>query len=311
MPDFLSRGRGRSRWSGKTSSSGGGADSGTSNQAATDALGLSGPGLAETIAAGTILREGATGAAVVELQARLGVPETASFDAATKAAVERFQQAHSLGVDGAVGPSTLAALDRVEGELASAPAGSEILFQVTTTGASTATASQDGLSGGVAASETMAETDRERILAMKDAFQTAADRHGLPPALLAAIASRETRGGNLLDSEGYSRYDPNGFGVMQVDKRYHELQGTARSEEHIEQAAEILADYRDQVRDRFPDWTEAMVLRGAVAAYNTGPGDVRSWSGIDSRTTGDDYSSDVWARARAYASIFGDSLPNA
>ncbi len=278
-----------------------------SNQQAVSDLQLSGAGLDATIAAGQLLRLGSTGAAVLELQAMLGITQSGEFDAATKAAVERFQLSHSLGVDGVVGSGTLAALHQVAADRASAPAGSEILFEVTTTGASAGTASQDGLRAGVGASQTMADTDEARILAMKDHFQTAADRYGLPAALLAAIASRETRGGNLLNDAGYSQYDGNGFGVMQVDKRYHEPQGSADSLAHIDQAASILADYRDQVADAHPDWSEAMILRGAVAAYNTGPGDVRSYTGVDSRTTGGDYSADVWARARRYARLFGEA----
>lgn len=310
MPDFQTRPRPRRPRVNPQSTGAGTTQSGTgSNTGATQDLGLTGAGLAETVASGTVLREGATGAAVRELQQRLGVPETAVYDAATVAAVRQFQLAHSLGVDGSVGPATAAALDRVAAEVAAASPDERILFEVTTTGASAATASQDGLRGGVASSETMAETDQERILALKSTFEAVAGRTGIPAALLAAIASRETRGGNLLDAEGYSRYDGNGFGVMQVDKRYHDPQGAATSEEHVEQAAEILADYRDQIRDKFPDWTEAMVLRGAVAAYNTGPGNVRSYSDVDGNTTGGDYSADVWARARSYAPILGVQAP--
>lgn len=180
-----------------------------------------------------------------------------------------------------------------------------VLFDLETSGASNSTASQDGLTGGVDASQTMAETDRARVTALKDAIETVASAHDLPPALLAAIASRETRGGNLLNTQGYSRYDGNGFGVMQVDKRYHDIEGTAKSQEHIDQAATILAGYRDQLARKFPDWTEAQTLRGAVAAYNTGPSNIKSYDDVDKRTTGGDYSADVWARARYYATWFG------
>ena len=60
------------------------------------------------------------------------------------------------------------------------------LFQ--SAGASAKTAKQDHLPGGVASSETMAKTDRNRVMASKEKFKVAALAHALPPALLAAIA---------------------------------------------------------------------------------------------------------------------------
>jgi hypothetical protein len=65
-------------------------------------------------------------------------------------------------------------------------------------GASAKTAKQDHLPGGIASSETMARTDRNRVMAHKEKFKMAARDHALPPALLAAIASRVSRGGAVL-----------------------------------------------------------------------------------------------------------------
>ena len=97
---------------------------------------------------------------------------------------------------------------------------------------------------------------------------------------------------------------------MQVDKNHHAPAGGPFSEEHITQAAQILSDMRSQIRRSHPDWSEAEVLRGAVAGYNTGAGRVRSISGMDRATTGRDYSSDVWIRAQRYASMFSEAQPN-
>jgi hypothetical protein len=82
----------------------------------------------------------------------------------------------------------------------------DILAQFQPTGASDQTARQDGLPDlgitSVRASERMANTDRQRVMRHKEKFMIAAQDARLPPALLAAIASRESRGGNLLDHNG-------------------------------------------------------------------------------------------------------------
>jgi len=49
----------------------------------------------------------------------------------------------------------------------------------------------------------MAQTDRKRVMQHKAQFEEAARKFNAPPALLAAIASRESRGGAVLDSRGF------------------------------------------------------------------------------------------------------------
>ena len=157
----------------------------------------------------------------------------------------------------------------------------------------------------------MAQSDEAQVLSHKDNFATVAARHGIPASILAAIASRETRGGNQLNAAGYSIYGGNqGYGMMQVDAGYHHPYGAPESSEHIEQAAKILVQFRDQLQASHPDWTPAQLLKAAVAAYNCGPGRVRSISNMDQNTTGDDYSGDTWVRAQYYARFFGDSPPS-
>jgi len=56
------------------------------------------------------LRRGATGNPVKEIQSKLSVAATGTFDANTEAAVRQFQREHSLVPDGIVGPRTWATL---------------------------------------------------------------------------------------------------------------------------------------------------------------------------------------------------------
>src|SRR5262249_32033639 len=134
----------------------------------------------------------------------------------------------------------------------------------------------------------------------------AAQKFGLPPALLAAIASRESRGGAALDKDGWGDQH-NAFGIMQVDKRSHKIEGgnDPASVAHITQATGILHSNFDQIRKKHSDWTPERQLQGAVVAYNSGVGNVQTLDGMDQGTTGDDYSNDVWARAQYYAEHWG------
>jgi peptidoglycan hydrolase-like protein with peptidoglycan-binding domain len=186
-------------------------------------------------------------------------------------------------------------------------ASNDILKRYQPTGASAATAAQDGLSAGVGASHRMADTDRSRLLPYKEEFASAAQRYGVPPAVLAAIASRESRGGAALDSNGLGD-NGNGFGLMQVDKRYHTPAGGPYSQAHINQAASILRDYLDQVRTKHPSWPPEQQLRGAITAYNSGVSNVQTIEGMDRGTTGNDYSNDVWARAMRLSNDFGGQV---
>ncbi|WP_221417849.1 hypothetical protein, partial [Fulvivirga kasyanovii] len=115
--------------------------------------------------------------------------------------------------------------------------------------------------------------------------------------LLAALASRETRAGKFVNDEGYGTYDPNGYGLLQVDKNAHTPEGEPFSEEHIEQAAGILLGMLEVIKKEFPQWTRAEQLRGAVARYNGGLRKINGLAEVDNITTKKDYSADVWARA--------------
>jgi murein DD-endopeptidase MepM/ murein hydrolase activator NlpD len=132
-----------------------------------------------------------------------------------------------------------------------------LLYQYRARGASDATARQDDLPErgitGVKASHTMAETDQRRVMRYKDRLQEAARRFNLPPALLAAIASRESRGGSVLRN-GYGD-NGHGFGLMQVDDRNPFAvitTGGPFGQPHINQATGILRDKLEAVENQFP-----------------------------------------------------------
>lgn len=202
-----------------------------------------------------------------------------------------------LGTTTAAGPASSTA---AAGGGASANA---ILDQFQPGGASSKTAKQDHLPGGVDSSEKMAQFDRKRVMAHKQNFIAAAREFGLPPALLAAIASRESRGGAVLTSAGFGDAG-HGFGIMQVDNRnpfpvVHE--GGPAGQPHINQATGILAGKLKKVQQAFPDLNAVEQLEMAVSRYNGGAG--KRPPNSDDGTTGGDYMNDVWARARFYTRV--------
>lgn len=231
------------------------------------------------------------------------------FGINTEIAVKNFQERNGLSKDGAVGPQTLRLLGGsivINRSLQPATASDrwfKALLNAPTTGASSVTASQDGLPGGISSSHTMANTDLFRVKALATVFRQVGAKFDVPPALIAALASRESRCGNVLDQDGWGDHK-NAFGILQVDKNYHSpLRGThsPTSLEHIEQAIEIFVGYRNQVKAKQSNWEDRYVIKGAVVAYNSGVDNVQTKAGMDIGTTGGDYGSDVIARAQFYS----------
>uniref|UniRef100_A0A8C7PQT6 Lysozyme g n=1 Tax=Oncorhynchus mykiss TaxID=8022 RepID=A0A8C7PQT6_ONCMY len=134
---------------------------------------------------------------------------------------------------------------------------------VDTSGASEITARQDKLTvQGVDASHKLAEHDLVRMNKYKKLITRVGQKHGLDPAIIAGIISRESRAGAVLD-HGWGDHG-NGFGLMQVDKRYHKIVGTWDSEEHISQGSEILKEFIRRIQAKFPAWPKEHQLKGAV-----------------------------------------------
>ncbi|XP_075877204.1 lysozyme g-like [Nelusetta ayraudi] len=181
------------------------------------------------------------------------------------------------------------------------------LDDVETSGASRETANQDKLKCcGVEASHTMAKTDKERVKKYKDIIKQVAEEHGVDPALIAAIMSRESRAGNTLQ-DGLGDYGK-AFGLMQIDMdekgSNHEVVGEWDSYEHVYQATGILVDFIEKISEKFPRWSKEQKLKGGIAAYNMGDGSVHSYERVDEYTTGQDYSNDVVARAQWFKRNF-------
>ncbi|KAL7886149.1 hypothetical protein AOLI_G00064440 [Acnodon oligacanthus] len=171
--------------------------------------------------------------------------------------------------------------------------------KIETTGASWATASQDNLNvNGVQASYQMAQTDLRRMNQYKSIIIKVGNAKQMDPAVIAAIISRESRAGAVLVN-GWGDHG-NGFGLMQVDKRYHTPRGAWNSEEHITQGTEILIDSIKAIQRKFPNWPKEHQFKGGISAYNAGVGNVQTYEGMDIGTTGNDYSNDVVARAQWY-----------
>ncbi|XP_068178809.1 lysozyme g-like [Antennarius striatus] len=177
------------------------------------------------------------------------------------------------------------------------------IMNVETTGASWETSQQDRLgNSGVNASHTMAQTDVGRMEKYKSIIKTVGAKYGIDPALIAGIISRESRAGNALNN-GWGD-GGRAWGLMQVDITPngggHTARGAWDSETHVSHGTEILVGFIQRISNKFPDWTTEQRLKGGIAAYNMGDGNVHSYDGVDASTTGRDYSNDVVARAQWY-----------
>ena len=172
-----------------------------------------------------------------------------------------------------------------------------------TMGASRETAEADRQEAGIYGSQFMASQDLSDVEAFAERWEEAGLAYNIPPSFLAAIASRESRVGKLLDYRGMG-FDGHAFGVMQVDTRYHgavKRQG-ALSLEHIKQAAKILDQYRDELLQKrlTKNWNDGEILRAMAVAYNSGVSNVKTVENMDKGTTNNDYGSDVIARAQYF-----------
>merc|ERR1719495_2509054 len=153
-------------------------------------------------------------------------------------------------------------------------------MNVDTTGASAATASQDNLPGGVSSSYAMAANDAANMAQYKSMIKQVASEQCADAAYIAGIISRETRAGAQLGSDGYGA-DGHGYGLMQVDDRYHTIQGGPYSLDNIMQGTQILIGGVNCVASNHRSWTQDQDLKGGLSGYNGGCGNVQSYDGMD------------------------------
>ena len=168
-------------------------------------------------------------------------------------------------------------------------------------GASDRTAKRCGLlCGGVTASQQMARADLNRVLALREQFVAAGACIAVPAALLAAIASRESRCGKILSADG-SGSSADAWGILQLDSRRFPAVGDPDGFEHIKHGAELVGHYLAEVSAKHPQWQDKDILKGALVAFDSGLNNVKTIARMDIGTTNNDYGSDVIARAKFYS----------
>lgn len=132
-------------------------------------------------------------------------------------------------------------------------------------------------------------------------FAASERAHGLPPGILAAVASRETNTKNIVGDEGHGR------GLMQIDDRSHGAwlkahgagdAGAPDVDAAIDYAGGLIQKAIEYARSNAV--AEADVLKFALSAYNAGPGNAlkgyKNSGDSDAYTTGKNYGADVLAR---------------
>jgi murein DD-endopeptidase MepM/ murein hydrolase activator NlpD len=182
-----------------------------------------------------------------------------------------------------------------------------VLKHCETNGCKRATSEPEGINQpGIEASHEIARRDMVHLNSERlNSISLVSKKFNVPRAIVAALASRESHLGSILgrgsNKPGWG--DKNhGWGILQVDKRHHNLRGLDDpfSQPHVDQAIEIFSTYRDQISFKHPNWSDENVLKGACVAYNSGVKNVQSIVGMNDGTTHDDYGDDVIARAQFY-----------
>jgi len=157
-------------------------------------------------------------------------------------------------------------------------------------------------------SEAVARSQQQKSLKYKTSIRNASVKYGIPAGIIKGVISRESGFGTLLGKWGSKPGwgdNNNAFGLMQIDKRHHQVDTSTI--DNIDAGVKILADYLKKMKKKHPSWSLEWQLRGAVASYNAGPGNVRTQEFMDKGTASSckpctgNYSWDTMARAQWFA----------
>lgn len=133
----------------------------------------------------------------------------------------------------------------------------------------------------------------------QSSITAAAKKYAIPQHVIKGVISRESGAGTLLGKNGCKPGwgdNNNAYGLMQIDKRYHSIDAK-KGVDNIDAGTKILSENLKKIEKKFPNWTKEQQLQGAVAAYNFGVKNVKTWENLDKGTAGNNYSEDVMRRA--------------
>ncbi len=143
-----------------------------------------------------------------------------------------------------------------------------------------------------------------------EAITAASGRHAVPVEVILGIGSRESAWGRTLTPHGPAGVGDHGHGrgLMQIDDRWHkEFISSGKWSDpakNIDYGVALVKANVDSLIKKYPGETD-LALQRALAAYNCGLGNlfesIAYGEDVDSRTTGQNYSADVLARAQFFA----------
>ncbi|XP_042551485.1 lysozyme g-like protein 2 [Dipodomys merriami] len=149
------------------------------------------------------------------------------------------------------------------------------------------------ISCGIRGSEMFAEMDLKALKSYQIVIKEVGQRYCIDPAVIAAIISRESHGGTVLQNG----WDHRGlkFGLMQLDKQLYHPVGAWDSKEHLLQGVGILADKIKAIQRKFPTWSVPQHLKGGLSAFKSGIDTIDTPMDVDA-----DLVSDIIARAKFF-----------